>query len=790
MKTSITGCWALFFLLCSFQTVAAVNPIGWSLNQTFGPSVTAGRSSTIVYTFTNQLPWTLKKPIVIIKNGSPQTEFTYVDNCTGLKLQSYQTCTVSVTLTPLFNGEKFLQLIIAGYDHNQVPLPQVITVATGETRAGVVGTVSLGLPSSMPAGTNNNYAFMFTNNGEDTATNVVLTLNQTSGTPNFTTTCMSGATPGSLQPGAQCTVTGNYIAAPSPEPAQQTVTASLSFQNAEGNPATVSTSTLVSGSPSADIVGTLSPLYFLPDLMLQGQTYKVQFFFTNMTANTINMTPHSVSCSILSGPGTGCNFTPLPSETSCSTSLPAFPARCTITGNFTAPTATTPKTTYQLTASVSYTGLGSPATVSTQGAVVASLPTGRTITFNNQCNFPVRFSLNGGALPAPFSSSNCPSPFADPNPTTGLCYWHNWGPADNNLQLAAFGTGIDTETVTIPNPTFASQGILWSGNMSASTGCPSSGPCQYVTCGNNSPTTPCAVSQGFLQPATQAEITMLTTDVDTYDVEVINGFHIPISMQPTHPDGSAMASSNYTCGTPGNKDPAPGFGACNWQGAAPPSAGTNISGYYWVTSGGNSCNINSGIFSCTSGQLCGLDYQFNQRCGSFLGYWSADEVCSKPNLPSAVSTFFKCNQPLQPTPESPAGGFPSGSTLYQLMACTVPSGATNPLFNSCYLNYSKYSSGQIATCCGCVDWWTAGVSANSNTSSCGTQVDPQWTGNIQPQIQWMKQACPTVYTYPFDDATSKFTCSNNVPGSPNTTGYTVTFCAGNTGLPPGANNGR
>ncbi len=127
------------------------------------------------------------------------------------------------------------------------------------------------------------------------------------------------------------------------------------------------------------------------------------------------------------------------------------------------------------------------------------------------------------------------------------------------------------------------------------------------------------------------------------------------------------------------------------------------------------------------------------------------------------------------------------------MACKVPSQDLNPLYNSCYLSYStNYTPGQINTCCGCVDWWnpaqTGGVaiSANDNTQSCGTQIDPQWTQYVQPMIQWMKAACPSSYTFPFDDKSSSFGCTNNLPNAANSVGYTITFCeGGNTGLPFG-----
>ena len=123
------------------------------------------------------------------------------------------------------------------------------------------------------------------------------------------------------------------------------------------------------------------------------------------------------------------------------------------------------------------------------------------------------------------------------------------------------------------------------------------------------------------------------------------------------------------------------------------------------------------------------------------------------------------------------------------MACHVTTGYTGPIYASCYTpTYTP--PGTANQCCGCVDWWessqTSGTSILANTTSqtCPTgHVDPQWTQNIQTSIQWMKKACPSVYVYPFDDTTSKFTCTNGTQSGPNSTSYVVTFCPGNSGLP-------
>ena len=73
------------------------------------------------------------------------------------------------------------------------------------------------------------------------------------------------------------------------------------------------------------------------------------------------------------------------------------------------------------------------------------------------------------------------------------------------------------------------------------------------------------------------------------------------------------------------------------------------------------------------------------------------------------------------------------------------------------------------------------------SNACPTnQVDPQWTENVLGIISWMKAACPTAYSYPYDDKASTFQCTAS-----ETTEYTITFCpGGGTGLPANIIDGR
>jgi hypothetical protein len=361
---------------------------------------------------------------------------------------------------------------------------------------------------------------------------------------------------------------------------------------------------------------------------------------------------------------------------------------------------------------------------------------------NNQANIPCTVD------------ANCPTGSrCNPNAAggTGLCFWENYAPADNNFQL---NNGA-SNTVFIPDSDpLNTSGILWSGSISASTGC-SGGSCVTANCENMGGATSCNPGVGFGQPATQAEFTFEKGTVDTYDVEVINGFHIPIQMEP-----DAAISDGYTCGIPGDTTQSSDFGACNWNNAVVPNTT-----YNWVTSGGTPCSE-------------GLDSGLNKVCGKFLGFWTANQACAVSNV--KANDYFNCDLVLgSPYPPTTT----TLSDLYQCSTQTLEGGKT--ILDSCYQN------GADNTCCGCANWrdlpLAMPIILPASTQLCKS-ASTQWVGNVQDTLLWMKQACPNYYTYPFDDASSTFTCNDAIPNSQD---YTVTFCQGTfTGLPATAVEGR
>ena len=380
----------------------------------------------------------------------------------------------------------------------------------------------------------------------------------------------------------------------------------------------------------------------------------------------------------------------------------------------------------------------------------------RTLTFTNNCSQPIWFGLISGSAPSLLATGLC-STDQDCYPGSSCvqtgkikrCFWTPPTPSNNNFQLNANG---GTNSVTIPiysNP----KNIIWSGAVAGRTNC-AGGVCETADCGTG--TAGCNAGSGFQQPATQAEFTLLTTSSDYYDVEIINGFNIPIQMSPSSA-GSTPSANPYVCGSPGASNPSSSLlGSCSWAFNPP----TND--YRWVKKGGKSCSVDS---DCQSPTVCGLSSNpghnppLLKTCGALLGYFTADQICG---VERGYGEPINCSTPL-PAPQN-------NLTLSNLYGCTS--------VGSCY------SSGANNTCCGCVNWDQEGIPVPKTpyTFQC-VSSNPNWTNYAEPSLIWLKSACPTAYVYPYDDKSSTFTCSN-MQKSVNVMNYNITFCPNNQNNPP------
>jgi hypothetical protein len=165
-----------------------------------------------------------------------------------------------------------------------------------------------------------------------------------------------------------------------------------------------------------------------------------------------------------------------------------------------------------------------------------------------------------------------------------------------------------------------------------------------------------------------------------------------------------------------------------------PPAGTNVP-YYCASPG---CTSNCGALPACAWNLqasCPSELQ-DQDPGHYVGCRSANQVCA---VDPANATLDCANE-------------------RDLYGCT--GGGPNGVSGSCY------SAGANDSCCGCPSWSPDGTCQSTN---------PRWTAPSLPgkYAQVLKDACPTAYSFPYDDLTSTFTCRGSSSAN---TGYTITFC--------------
>ena len=444
--------------------------------------------------------------------------------------------------------------------------------------------------------------------------------------------------------------------------------------------------------------------------------------------------------------------------------------------------------------------------------IVAS--SARTITFKNYCSFDVYFGVATGTLP-PLSGSSCSSTNC-PTGTEcqgGQCFWipptPNTVPSDvtKTYLLSGYVSGEPaSNSITIPdNSATNTSPKLWSGGFGGRTGCTFTGSvisCTTGECGDDGTGKGgCALGQGFAAPVTQVEPTFLVKTPDSYDVTIINGFNVPMSFTPDNI--TAGASSPYDCGAPGNTSstsytdvlystasspPTGTLSGCPWT-FTPPS---NNLLYQWVSAtpggvcttnndcGSNACGLTTANVTANSATL---------SCGKLLGYWTQDEICAK-NSSFSQSSIVDCTSKTSITnctannttcPLTVSGEY----SFFNLLACTSspPDKTDNKLtFASCFAA-GAYSS---LNCCGCSNWQsTSGFTGQvPNDSSivpqCGsganTTPNANWVNNVLGNLTWLKNACPSAYTYPYDDKTSGFSCPYAYELGQSAVNYTVTFC--------------
>ncbi len=144
---------------------------------------------------------------------------------------------------------------------------------------------------------------------------------------------------------------------------------------------------------------------------------------------------------------------------------------------------------------------------------------------------------------------------------------------------------------------------------------------------------------------------------------------------------------------------------------------------------------------------------------------------------SLSGTFMQCD-----TSTSPGSCVATNTSLYEGAGLTG---------QSCYINYYGGFAPSLS-CNGCPTACddppcNPAQAANSKWPSPATNescknTNSDWVSVAEPLVEGFKEACPSAYSFPFDDPTSTFQCTNDT--QTNSMGYEITFCPAGTPIPP------
>jgi hypothetical protein len=435
---------------------------------------------------------------------------------------------------------------------------------------------------------------------------------------------------------------------------------------------------------------------------------------------------------------------------------------------------------------------------------------------------------NGGLNCECTTDADCGST-AKCNTNKNLCYFvlpAAKSPAPFNWKLFPTKSATFCVAPASVNSSFGTipSAVWWSGGIFARTGCrPDGTSCATGDC-SAQPHSNCGAGVGGQNPATIAEFTLQRQANDFYDITLINGANLAERMAPIPAPVATpgAVSKPYWCKVPGSFVNPYAPRDCNWnfgkyikQVPYPSTTSTTDftalllhsskqcfstsecqTGYTCsgspgaciktcasdsdcagtdqphCLSGGNGqnycqCNAES---DCTGHGYCGTQFipgvgpnqTYLQQCGVFAGWWTIDDFCANQNN---VVGPFDCGASILD------GDGSSSTNLASLAGCTIRGSSSAGNGTSCY-NDSTYPT----TCCGCAtdssnvlaQYWPPGAA-----SACNGNNNTTWASAIQPFLVNLKRACPTAYSYPYDDPTSTFQCRSDKPI--NRLGYKVIF---------------
>jgi hypothetical protein len=788
-------------------------PVSAQLLKNLPPSVVVGQATPIIFKFTNNSafpieginisPMIASSPVFTIDSGDANKE-----KCTNT-LGAHSFCTVTGTFTPAtansYPYPAHVGVLFKSQNSEEQTLGDQTNVVNNNTE--LEGSIDNNLPPIMHIGdVQEDLSFYFYNKGNVPVKGIKLvTQYPTDGSFKETedSTKVNCRNITELAPNQECYISGTFTATAPIGP--KSVEATLESTNGGGVHLKADTE-VVDNLPPPDkkIVGEL--IQPLADPAIVGTHSLVGVKFTNNTDETVN------GIAITNQYTQEDSFHYDTTKTTCDIKdnngeLTAG-SYCEVWGSFMPIQATDPNSAQVV---ITLTPGGGEA-VSVPSTAVIKPTDGRTFKFVNNCSAPVWIGIDSGAVPnkngikaGPCQTDkDCPEYAAcDPTANTvnnvpqGLCFWKAPAPEDKNYKLESNG---GKSIIVIPQTqNIVVNGIAqqWSGAFAGRTGCDgvvdgTSKTCDTGSCGEQQGDMSCPLGKSFAQPATQAEITLVPTvngaaRVDSYDVDIIDGINIPLEFKP---DNGQLDSSNaFKCQAAGSPNPdnklygKEELGACKWNPDFEAS-GLTRSDYLLVKILPNAlaCNDDS---VCNPNDpknptFCGVNYNPDARvnklqkvCGPFLGYWTLSKLCSEPG---ADKFFPECSEQLPlPKFDAPGRNLPLNKTdLYSCNPYTYnDQGQKKYVLDSCYQDHGL--SGDT-NCCGCVNWQDKNIIVPSTTEQC-VNFDQDWDNNYLNKIIWLKKACPTAYSYQFDDKSAGMVCGVAAPDRvKNITNYTITFC--------------
>lgn len=327
-------------------------------------------------------------------------------------------------------------------------------------------------------------------------------------------------------------------------------------------------------------------------------------------------------------------------------------------------------------------------------------PESRSLTIKNSCSFDINLGSTGGF--AGVTEHHCP--LYQANDGNNRCFW------DMDLPET-----IEAGDYVLANLQHEHGDVIYSGQIWGTRfiedACPG-GKCR-----------PWVGPRGVV---TRAEFTFLVGEQmrDYYDISIIDGANIPVSMSPTqfedtHPD------DYFICGQASVVSQ-----ECKWD-FDPGDDGMYLA---HVKNTNEACKSND---ECSHGDVCGFSTEDGPvsygLCGKHVGWAGGHANCVAGN---AAYPFY-CSE------------------FHDLFGC------------SGQYSRSGYNTPE-GKVCGCSDYKDLGLPTHFEC----VNTDKKWEEHVLKWVLFLKSGCGNAYAYAYDDASSLFSCTSQA--------YTIEFCPGDT----------